>query len=530
MNTDTIPGTLRATLGDHYGLERVVGSGGMATVYLAEDVKHRRRVAVKVLRPELSATLGVDRFLKEIEIAAGLTHPHILTLIDSGQIDDILYYVMPYVDGESVRGLLLRERRLSFPAALSIIEKVADALTYAHRMGVVHRDIKPENILLSEGHAVVADFGIAKAISTAGVQHLTRTGFPMGTPGYMSPEQAAGRTDLDSTTDVYSLACVLYEMLVGDTPGLWVSEESARLGRFLDALPAHRKRLDRLPGRVEQALVQAMAMRPANRFASPNEFAEALARATGEHRRYDESEVKAIVGRAASSQASNPTEDAALTMGSVEQIAAEVGISPQRVRDAARGLERDQSDEKKGSWFFGSPMTLTFERTVEGEVPEDEYTVFVEEIRAAFSNVGHVSTLGKSLAWTTANPTPGQGRMAQCTITPRGGRTRIRLEEKIGNLAGGLFGGIWGGAGGSLTPLSVVLTLEASGPVALAVGLGVLALGGTYALARSIFTAVAGKRRRELEQLIDRLTDYAEDVAIRTGRLDNRSPPRQLLR
>jgi serine/threonine-protein kinase len=188
----------------------------MATVYLARDVRHGRDVAVKVLRPDLAELIGTERFLHEIEIAAQLTHPHILTLIDSGAADAFLYFVMPFVDGPSLRGLLNEKRRLDVKLAVGLAREVADALDYAHRRGIVHRDIKPENVLLSEGHAVVTDFGIAKALITAGDQRLTRSGFPLGTLGYMSPEQAAGRTDLDATTDVFSLACVAYEMLVGE--------------------------------------------------------------------------------------------------------------------------------------------------------------------------------------------------------------------------------------------------------------------------------------------------------------------------
>ena len=190
----------------------------MATVYLAHDRRHEREVAVKVLRQDLAATLGAERFLKEIQIAARLTHPHILPVHDSGEAGGFLYYVMPFIDGLSLRQRLEARGALVEADALEITRRVGDALTYAHRMGVVHRDIKPENILFAQGHPIVADFGIAKAVSTAGEQHLTRTGFPIGTPGYMSPEQAAGLSDLDARTDVYSLAIVVYEMLVGSAP------------------------------------------------------------------------------------------------------------------------------------------------------------------------------------------------------------------------------------------------------------------------------------------------------------------------
>ncbi len=209
---------MTAALGDRYAIERELGSGGMATVYLAEDRKHKRKVAVKVLRPELAAALGPERFLREIEIAANLTHPHILPLHDSGDADGFLYYVMPYVEGESLRDRIHREKQLPIEDARKIASDVATALSFAHGHDVVHRGIKPENILLEAGIAVVADFGIAKAIHAARGDKLTETGTSVGTPTYMSPEQAAGTSDLDGRSDIYSLGCVLYEMLAGEPP------------------------------------------------------------------------------------------------------------------------------------------------------------------------------------------------------------------------------------------------------------------------------------------------------------------------
>ena len=207
---------VRAALAAHYRIEHVLGEGGMATVYLAEDVKHHRKVAVKVMRPELAATLGADRFLREIEIAARLSHPSILAVHDSGNIEGILYYVMPLVEGESLPARLAREKQLSVPEALRIAREVAEALAYAHARGIVHRDIKPANILLSAGHALVADFGIARATGTEGPA-LTQTGLAIGTPQYMSPEQSSGDV-VDGRTDIYALGCVLYEMLAGEPP------------------------------------------------------------------------------------------------------------------------------------------------------------------------------------------------------------------------------------------------------------------------------------------------------------------------
>ena len=209
---------LTAALADRYRLERELGQGGMATVYLAEDVKHRRKVALKVLRPELSAVIGAERFLKEIETTANLQHPHILPLHDSGAVDGFLFYVMPFIEGETLRARLARERQLPVDDALRIAREVADALGYAHAHGVIHRDIKPENILLQGGHALVADFGIALAVQTAGGQRMTQTGLSLGTPQYMSPEQAMGERTIDARSDLYALGAVTYEMLTGDAP------------------------------------------------------------------------------------------------------------------------------------------------------------------------------------------------------------------------------------------------------------------------------------------------------------------------
>ena len=217
---------LTTALSGRYRIERELGRGGMATVYLAEDVKHHREVAVKVLHPELGEVLGKERFLLEIETAARLSHPHILPLHDSGEIDGFLFFVMPLAEDESLRDRLDREKQLPIEDALRIAREVADALSYAHSHGVVHRDIKPENILLSSGHAVVADFGIARAVSAAGGDKLTETGMAVGTPSYMSPEQASGEQDIDGRSDLYALGCLLYEMLAGQAPFTGPTAES----------------------------------------------------------------------------------------------------------------------------------------------------------------------------------------------------------------------------------------------------------------------------------------------------------------
>ncbi|MEO6055394.1 MAG: serine/threonine-protein kinase, partial [Gemmatimonadales bacterium] len=209
---------LGAGLADRYRVERELGQGGMATVYLAHDLKHDRKVAVKVLRPDLAAVIGADRFLREIKTIATLQHPHILGLIDSGEVDGTAYYVMPFVEGESLRDRLNREKQLPVAEAVRLAGEIAGALDYAHRHGIIHRDIKPENVLLHDGSALVADFGIALAVSSAGSSRMTETGMSLGTPHYMSPEQAMGEREITARSDVYALGAVTYEMLIGEPP------------------------------------------------------------------------------------------------------------------------------------------------------------------------------------------------------------------------------------------------------------------------------------------------------------------------
>src|SRR5882762_10088946 len=267
---------LRIALADRYALERELGRGGMAVVFLARDLRHDRAVAIKVLRHEIAAALGAERFLREIQIAAKLHHPHILPLYDSGAAGDLLYYVMPYVEGESLRQRLDRETQLPLDDALAITRQVAGALAYAHSHDVVHRDIKPENILLESGEAVVADFGIARAITAASGDKLTQTGFAIGTPLYMSPEQAAGGGAIDGRSDLYSLGCVLYEMLAGHPPFFGGTAQAILARHALDPVPPLRTARGTVSGAVEQTLVRALAKSPADRYATVLQFAEAL--------------------------------------------------------------------------------------------------------------------------------------------------------------------------------------------------------------------------------------------------------------
>jgi serine/threonine-protein kinase len=271
------PGSpLSTALADRYRIERELGAGGMATVYLAEDLKHDRRVAIKVLRPELAAVIGAERFLREIKTIATLQHPHILGLIDSGQVNGTAYYVMPFVDGESLRDRLTRERQLPIADAVRLAGEIAAALDYAHRHGVIHRDIKPENVLLHDGSALVADFGIALAVSSAGGSRMTETGMSLGTPHYMSPEQAMGEREITARSDIYALGCVTYEMLTGEPPFEGATAQ-AIVARVLTETPRSlRPQRKSIPPNVEAAVFTALEKLPADRFESAKAFAEAL--------------------------------------------------------------------------------------------------------------------------------------------------------------------------------------------------------------------------------------------------------------
>ncbi len=272
-----VPNRLQAALGDHYDLQREIGRGGMATVYMARDLKHRRAVAIKILHPHLAASVELERFQREVAIAARLNHPRILTLIDSGAAHGFLYYVMPYVQGESLRGRLIREPRLPLPEALRITREVATALGYAHGQGVVHRDIKPENVMLHEGEATVTDFGISKALRSGNEASLTQTGLTLGTPAYMSPEQASGDEELDGRSDLYSLGCMLFEMLAGQPPFTGPTAQAIIVKRFTEPVPSIRAHRPEVSVVLEKVLFRALARNPADRFATATQLVQALA-------------------------------------------------------------------------------------------------------------------------------------------------------------------------------------------------------------------------------------------------------------
>jgi len=520
-------------LASRYSLVRELGRGGMATVYLAKELKHGREVALKVIRPDLVAAVGSERFLREIEITAGLNHPHILPLLDSGAQDGLFYYVMPYVSGGSLRRLLESDAEIPLEAVLRIAGEVGSALDYAHTQGVIHRDIKPENILFNEGLAVVGDFGIAMAVSSAPRQQVTRTGAALGTLGYMSPEQALGTVSLDARTDVYSLGCVTYEMLTGGTPASWPGPEDVKLGRLDDAPPEHRRHLDRLPGRVEQVLTKALALRPGDRYARAGELARALAEAAERTRSFSEDQVRQLLDRAAQLQAHEPEEQGAMTIGAVEQVAAQVGIPPAQVRRAAQELQdrgsggqlrpRSTPGGQTLDWGPGTQAPdglwrrspeekwdrVVLDSVIDGKVPEEAYAAIVEEIQNELGVMGHASVLAGTLTWSPA--TQGEeSRRVVISVRSKEGQSRVRVEEKFEIRGFRRFFIAAGGLSGALfAALATTVLGLGDAPSVPALLLPCLALG----VAGGVFGTIkfeANTRRPQLERLAARLSGLAE--------------------
>jgi hypothetical protein len=500
---------LQRALAGRYDLAGAIGEGGSAAVFLARDLGHDRDVALKVLKPELAASIGQERFLREVELAARLAHPHIVPLHDSGVAAGFVYYVMPYVAGGSLRGVLQRAGTLQLAHAVAITSQVADAIGYAHLRGVLHRDLKPENILVAGAYVYVVDFGIAKALTAAGGATLTRTGFAVGTPGYMSPEQAAGVREVDARTDVYGLACVVYEMLVGETPGEWITDAALKVGRFRDAAPAHRRRLDALPGRVEQALTRALALRPADRWHTVEAFAAALAEAaSGPLARFSSGEVRSIVGRAAELEAQHTTREPLLSAGTVERIAAEVDIPLEDVRRAMEELGYAPAPELPAPAVArvvsAAPPAVDVDRVADVDIRPDAYETIATTLRQTLGP-GHATIFDDQLTWRTDGTPDTARRTVEVTVTARGGKTRVHLTEWRWRVQGRLLaGGVGAIAGGSIG--SITGWLVSAGESAVA---GLLMLAGAVAgiavFQRALTVTDTENETTRLNALADRL-------------------------
>ena len=363
--------TLQNALAGRYSFERELGRGGMATVFLARDLTHDRHVAVKVLLPELSVTLGVERFLREIEVGMALQHPRIVGVLDSGQSDGILYYTMPFVDGATLRDRLNREKQLAVDDTIQIAQQVADALAYAHSKGVIHRDIKPENILLDKTGALVADFGIARAVSVAGGETLTRTGMAVGTPTYMSPEQAMGSKDVTPESDIYSLACVVYELLAGQPPFTGPTAMALLARHSLDNVPSLKIVRGTVPDAVEDAILRAMAKVPADRFRSATDFANALTDTEGAaRRRRDSMKAKAIAAETVERPKFEPKRKKAVMIAAAAAVLALGGV---------------------GAWYATNAGGSTSLEGLEGDFAKNNIAVMYFEDRSPGKQMGYLA-------------------------------------------------------------------------------------------------------------------------------------------
>ena len=387
---------LNAALKGRYRVDRELGEGGMATIYVAEDLKHERSVALKVLKPELSAVVGAERFLAEIKTTAHLQHPHILPLFDSGEVDGLIYYVMPYVEGETLWDRMETEKQLPVDEAIRIASAVANALDYAHRKGVIHRDIKPANILMQDGQAVVADFGIALAVSAAGAGRLTETGLSVGTPHYMSPEQATGDQTIGPATDIYALGCVLYEMLVGEPPYTG-STPQAILAKIItsEAEPAsaHRKSV---PLNVDAAVAKALEQVPADRFTSAQDMADALANPSFRHGQ-DVAAVAAASGSWNRLSVGLAVTTVALAAGLVFNISRSSADRPLEISDAAFGPQRylvELHDDASYVAYGDLAVTRDGEWLIYTALTDDEVELYSRPLGALESSPLSIPTEG----------------------------------------------------------------------------------------------------------------------------------------
>jgi hypothetical protein len=555
-------------LAGQYSLEREIGRGGMGVVYLARDLNLDRLVAIKTLPPHLATDAKVrERFLREARTAGALSHPNIVPIHRADELGGQVFFVMGFVDGESLAQRIRSQGRLAPLEVISVMRDVAVALEYAHIRGVVHRDIKAENILIDRatGRAMVTDFGIARL---AAASPLTATGLVLGTVYYMSPEQVSGEP-VDGRADLYSLGVAAYLALSGRFPFESETASAVLVAHVTKTAPPLLAVAPDVPRALSTIIDRCLAKDAAGRFQNGGELADALAAAEPEVERHaanagaprqpllSDTEAQAVWQRAAELQAMTgvqprplpiPAErdaarDAAQTsgfqLGEVREAALEAGISSKYVEHALveRGLVpaadgartavavRDRSSA--ASIWSGGSMTIDYEIVVDGEMPEDDFDLLIDIIRRGVKDVGQVSQVGRSFTW-NAMSTASQRRVG-VSVLPRGGRTTIHVTEDLRQIAGGVFGGIMGGGGGGLGSASMGITMGALHSPIIAVTTLVGLIGAAYGTARTIFSRVSHKRQRSLRQLVEDLAEQARQ-SIGTPPVRLNSPKTPLLK
>jgi eukaryotic-like serine/threonine-protein kinase len=539
---------LAAALDGQYELQREIGRGGMGVVYLARDVKLDRRVAIKTLPRHVTDAGTRERFLREARTAASLSHPHIVPIYRADEAGGLVYFAMGYVDGGSLADRVRTQGPLAPPEVAAYLRDVAMALDHAHTHGVIHRDVKAENILIERatGNAMVTDFGIARVAAAA---PLTMSGHVLGTVHYMSPEQVAGEA-IDGRTDLYALGVVGFFALSAAFPFDSETASAVLVAHVTKRAPSLAAAAPEAPAALVAIVDRCLAREAGNRFVSGAEMAKALDRALASEqlsaaspaRLLSDEEARAVWRRASELQALTGTQaitpppveplrsaaGAAGTSGfALERVrasAAEAGIGEQFVSRALgelglapaglasssgrRALVVLEAQSLPAGYWAGAPLRSAYEARVDGMVDDEEYDQLVELIRRRLGDVGHVSTLGRSLTWTSASPQ----RRIHVTVVPRAGHTTIRVEERNGQLAGGLYGGIVGGGGGGLGGASVGIVLASTGSPLAAVAIALGLAGSAYGVARTIFKAVVRSRERELKALCGDLATAVADA------------------
>lgn len=546
-----------AALKGQYDVDREIGRGGMGVVYVARDERLDRLVAIKTLPPHLSADAVVrDRFLREARTAAALSHPHIVPVHRADDIAGVVFFVMGYVDGESLAHRIHGKKQLACSELLPILHDVLDALGYAHARGVIHRDVKAENILLDRAtqRAMVTDFGIARVAATA---PMTATGTVLGTVSYMSPEQVTG-DHVDGRSDLYALGVLAFYALAGRFPFENQTPSAVLVAHVTTPAPLLRDVAPHVPGPIADIVDRLLRKDPAARYADAEEALEALVLAerdvvaTSGPEVLSSTEAHAVWERAAYLQEMTghevaapdlpPSRDrttrppATLTsgyqMGDVRDAAKAVGIKDKYV-DRALAERRDRSQtpstnvttgSRFKNAFLGDLTTLAFEAVVDGEMRERDFDLMIDIVRRALGDAGNVSAVGRSLSWSSAD----KQRKVQVSVLVRDGRTSIYVSERLKDLAGGLFGGIMGGGGGGMIGPSMGMGIEGLGSPLAAVGIGLGFVGLAYTIARTIFTRIVRKRRETLQGLTEKLAEQARrSVApVLSSSRDTRRLPR----